>query len=297
MSKKENAIGNWTPRSKAAVLRRERLERQREILQEHIAHGKKEIAELEKDRERCAERVANGENIYYALDNCLDELRTKKEKLDVWYDQLDRVEKQIESCNPTAEEAAERKKNQNTLAVFAEERLATDGKIHEQLAQLSDLLQRRREVSGQMAEKAKVLEMEIEFYLDQDRFDALLDSLPTNLLALSEKWVEWLFGRERGEVSAVARERVEQREKLAHTGIHEPGDLLELSQAEFDELHRTDRFKRTNASHLEWKYIPPSVFSREEYEAAVAEAEEKGMTLQDVVWCQNLPGIEEAGDH
>ncbi len=187
MSKKENANGNWTLRSKAAVLREQELERQREALQESITRAKEEIAESQKNLDIHAEQViAKKGSDSTTLDHCLAELRAKDQKLDVWYKQLKRVTKQIESCKPTAEEAAERKKNQDTMAASSEERLKIDRQIHEQLGQLSALLQRRREVSSRMVGNAQALEMENELDLDQYRFDALLDSLPKNVLALSE---------------------------------------------------------------------------------------------------------------
>ncbi len=288
MPKKKNASsGEWTPRSKATVLQQEELERQREELQSRIARQKEEIADLQQSRDIYAKQTLTNEgSSFVSLNRCLADLRAAEEKLDVWYDQLDRVEKQIESCEPTAEEAAEREKNQNALAVLAEERVATDQQIHKQLGQLSSLLEKRREVSRSMAEKAQALKMEIQLDLDQDRFDALLNSLPTNVLAPSETWLDWFLGRQGGEVRAVPRERVERRETLAHTGIYNLGDVFELSQAEFDELSRRDL--PANEPYAPWKCQPPRVFSIEEYESARAEAEEKGRSLEEVVILQDL---------
>jgi len=284
MVKKENG-NKWTSRPKATVLRQEELERQREELLRRIAGQKKEIADLEQKRERYAEDTLR-HNAWASpmLDRCLEELRNTEERVEVWEGQLERVEKQIERCEPTREEAAEQEKNQNDLAALAEERFATDQQIHKQLGQLSSLLEKRRGASRGMAGKAQALGAEID--LDQDRFDALLSSLPTNVLVQSESWLDWLFGRQKAEVRAVARERLERRETLVHTGIYNLGDAIELSQAEFDRLHRTDRPAQDNDAP--WRCQPPSVFSLEEYESARAEAEENGVPLEEILVLQDV---------
>ncbi len=305
MPKKESASsGKWTPRSKATVLQQEELERQREELQRRITREKEKVADLQKKREQYAERtLTQGGWASELLDRCLADLRAAEDKLDVWYEQLERVEKQIKSCEPTAAEAAEREKNQNALAALAEERLAADQQIHEQLGQLASLLQKRRGLTGSMHEKARALEMGVDevvvtrvsyLDLDQDRFDALLNSLPTNVQALSEAWVDWFLGRQGGEVRAVARERVERRENLAHTGIYNLGEVVELSQTEFDELHRTDR--PANDPHAPWRFQPPSVFSIEECEAARARAKEKGVPLEELLVLQDVRKFHEDKD-
>lgn len=295
MVKKENG-NKWAPRSKATVLQQEELERERQKVQSLITRQNEKVAGLQQERDAYARQTLTGTGFASErLDHCLEELRNTEERLDVWHEQLERVEKQLESCEPTAEEAAEREKNQNALAALAEERLAADQQIHEQLGQLRSLLGKRRELTGGMQEKARTLEMGVDevlicgpsrFDVDQDRFDALLNSLAANVLARSETWVDWLFGRQGGEVRAVARERLERRETLTHTGIYNLGEGVELSQAEYDQLHRTDRPAKDN--NAPWRCQPPSVFSVEEYERACAEAGKKGVPLEEIVIFQDV---------
>ncbi len=278
MTQKENL--KWPERSQASILRQDDIEEERRELQGEIKRFKEKVVTLEARRKSCGKKP----HLVDMLQITVTDLRTAREMLEVKEELLRETEEEILSYTPTPEAAAQREEKQKALAALAEERAGMDRQVSEALGQLRNLLKRRRAFTERMAVHAKNLEMDID--LDQARFDNLNSYLPATLLAQSETWVDWFLGRQTGKVRAVCRGRVERRESLAHNGIYNLGDVVELSQAQFDQLHRKDR--PAGKQYAPWECKPPSVFSLEEHKDARAEAEKKNISLEEVVACQDI---------
>lgn len=278
MTQKENR--KWPERSQASILRQDDIEVERREFQGAIKSLKEKVVTLEATRKNYGKKA----RLLGMLQTTVADLRTAREILEVKEELLRETEEQILSFAPTPEAAAQREEKQKALAVLAEERAGMDRQVSEAFGQLSNLLKKRRAFTEQMADHAKNLEMDID--LDQARFDTLLNSLPATLLAQSESWVDWFLGRKAGRVRAVCRGRLVRVESLAHNGIYNLGEVVELSQAKFDELHRKDR--PAGKQYARWECKPPNVFSLEEYKSARAEAEKKNVPLEEVVACQDI---------
>jgi hypothetical protein len=278
MTQKENR--KWPERSQASILRQDDIEENRRELQGEIKRFKEKVVTLEARRKSCGKKP----HLVDMLQITVADLRTARDMLEVKEELLRETEEEILSYTPTPEAAAQREEKQKALAALAEERAGMDRQVSEALGQLRNLLKKRRAFTEQMADHANNLEMDID--LDQVRFENLISHLPETLLAQSESWVDWFLGRKTGRVRAVCRGRVERRESLAHNGIYNLGDVVELSQAQFDQLHRKDR--PAGKQYALWECKPPSVFSLEEHKNALAEAEEQNIPLEEVVACQDI---------
>jgi hypothetical protein len=192
------------------------------------------------------------------------------------------IQLQIGQALPTAAQAQTRVSQQQEFTKLADARLELDRKIDKVFAGLRTIIGGRKELSAQMAKCASDLDLTF----PDDGLDAglgeLLGLLPQDVSGTSRTFCDWFLGR--GEESTpyvVIDESLEVRETLLDFGIYHFGERILLRPEEAAPLLRTDRAVKER--RYPYQCLAPSLLSVEDYEAAVAAAKRKGISLQEVL--------------
>lgn len=287
---KQEQTKEWSPRSQRNLLERNELQLQLADRNSLIGATERKIAELETMRAGQLKRSLGGDTFAdVALSRTLEELEEKKRLLAAYQEQRAYIEAQLRELDeptPAAQDA--RLDQQARLAAMARERLEKDQEIDEAVNALRSLLQERGRLTAQMAEGASSIELDFSSPDDQ-RFEALLASLPEAVVRQSQAWAAWFIGERADEKPYIVRDDcLVVPETLAHHGVYFFGETLRLTGEEAAELSRTDRPAATRKEP--WRCLPPSITTPEAYAAALAAAEEAGISVNGLYFREDSQG-------
>ena len=272
-------------RSQASILQEKHLQISLKKVETAITRTQERIEELEIDIARVTKDVLNDGRVYLQrkLDEEIAELTTQRGRIDPYNHERARIQAEIEGLFPSPAQVQARAEQQGQFAKLENERLGKDRRADQLLAELRQILRERNELTTEMAKSAELFDLTVSGdALDASRFEQLLASLPEELLASSERWHAWFFGKPKDVKSyVVCEEHLEVRETLAHHGIYRFGELIQLPEKEAREFLRRDRPDPERPG--QWNYLSPSIMTVEAYEAAAAEAKEKGSSVTSMM--------------
>jgi hypothetical protein len=231
---------SWSIRSQQSWVKQHELEEKLTKCRSLISSCERDIAEAKKGSERQVGQVVGGSGpATVILGEHLAELEDKKRKLAAYKEHAVSLQRETHALtHPRPSLLAHRRKQQTLLAGLAAERLVKDRLAERALRSLRSLLEERARLSATMQEVARTIEFTGEpDGFDEQRFDALLNSLPNGLAAESEKWISWFLGEEPTEESyTVTQEVLLFPETLASAHFYRYGDRLELTEAQAGKL-------------------------------------------------------------
>lgn len=168
------------------------------------------------------------------------EIARRRETVKIMEDERRALLEKIDSIvNPYGQAAAERKRQQESLAAIAAKRLEHDAKIAATVQRLVIDLRARAAMTAQMAEIGAGIGFTFQSDgLDQGRFDALEKALPPDIVERGKAWLAWFLGKPRGERKQyVVREKeFTLPETLCSPNAYRQGDTIGLSAEEYSGL-------------------------------------------------------------
>jgi hypothetical protein len=216
------------------MLRQLELEAAQEKCRKQITFCERRISEGKKTSETQAATAADGSYaIQRALSHTLADVADRERELAAYRLREKSLQSQIDAlAHPTAAQAAQRAKHQAALAALAVERWTKDAAVDSVMQKLRKLLEERAELTRKMAEIAALFDFAATADFDAGRFVALGDSLPIDLLAQSQSWLNDFFGQSSDKVSCtVGGAGAVLPETLSDSGIYRPGESVFLSKA------------------------------------------------------------------
>lgn len=236
--KSQEAETRGSLRSQASLIKEHRLKQQSETQQRMIGYAEKGIAELESECSDLAHSCAVQGPVWRSrLNDRLTKLDGDKRVLAAHKKHLKALESQIAELQPTSAQREERTKNQSRFASLVRARLATDNLLAEAVDRLFSLLQQRQDLTLQMLECARLIDLRVgEDKLDSGRFDELASALPSALLKQSREWVARFLGEPRETATYTAIEETTLVETLANANFFILGQSMQLTAAEAAEV-------------------------------------------------------------
>jgi hypothetical protein len=189
---------------------------------------------------RQTEQVSAGHGISHAiLESYIEDVAKAEKMVAAFKTQVADLEAKIQALMPDAAKAAERAEGQRILWIRVLARLELDRRLDAALEIVRHVLEERRAITSNMREAATALEFDGTVNLDDQRFDALLRSLPSDMARESAKWVTWFLGREPDRTPCTIHwHEVALPETLACHNAFQPGDCPMLTKAEEAEVSR-----------------------------------------------------------
>lgn len=184
----------------------------------------------------------------------LNDITSDEGKCRAARERIKALEKDAAEIAETARQAeGERQEKSGEIAQLATERLKKDESINLALDGLAALLRERDELSRQIWDRAKVIELSADLDLNRNRdLEAAISDRP---LVACHAWLERFLGRnETGKRYAVKDKVLIVDETLAHSGVYFEGDTVTLSNNEAAGL--TDTFEPAPCDHKESIRIP-----------------------------------------
>jgi len=212
--------------------------------QARISLCQKAITEGEEKAARLTSAAANGRVFYFQnLPESLNELEGRRKELAAFEAHSADLRSQIASLRPTASQAEERAKHQRSLAKLARQRLHGDREISSVVEKLRALLNARHQLTDEMIEVAGKIDFSFKAgALDESRFDGLLEALADDVVAGSEQWTSWFFGREKGKKPyTVGKELFVLPETLASANVFRYNARVRLTADQAAQLEEPTR--------------------------------------------------------
>jgi hypothetical protein len=297
MSQADQAGAGYSARSQRVELKKKDLHISLKKIDTFIASAEQKISELQPEVERLTRRVVfeESQESHPALDEMISRVATKRSFIECCKREHISIEAQIAALIPTEAEKEARLAEQKRFIRLANVRIERTRAISEILRELQKRLRERRELTAGLRKSAALLDLAtFNDALDAERFDALSSFLPENLMAESEQAHARLLGKQSEGVESyiVCEDFLTLRETLAHSGVYHRGETVLLSAAEAGELLRQDRPDPQNPGP--WNFLPPSVMTLEDYDAAVTAAKEKGCDWETIIILQKREHEEQA---
>jgi len=198
------------------------------------------VARLKETVARLTDSMVKGAPVFPAnLGDVAREMEDEQRKLKVLKAHTAEVRSQIKSLTqPSRSQAAARRKQQIALGSLASKRLEADRTMDLMIDNLRRLLEVRKGLSAKMHAAAAAIDLKgASDFLDESRFDRLLDALPSDMAATSERWAERFAGVQRGKKRyIVLSARLTLEENLADARCYVRGDSVKLCEEEAAEL-------------------------------------------------------------
>ncbi len=289
MSGSTQTTAQYSARSQRSMLDEERLRGELAEIGKLVQYTERKKAEAEQLKARYLKLAAEGGRSGHdslTLARGLQELEDARRVLAAYDEQRKAIEARIAGLALSPAQVVERRERQNYVAQLTDERHKKDQHIDGALKAVRRLLQERRELSAKIQKSADAAEITPGADgLDAQRFDELLAALPEDLLTESNRWAGWFLGTQSAKPYVVRDRLLVLPETLASHGVYCFGERVELSDEQARELLREDRPARTNVAP--WRCAPPSIMTVEAWDAAVALAKGRGVTVEDVLFWED----------
>lgn len=220
------------------MVREWQLEKEVAVCQQQIAMYERDLGKSEEDKTRQIRQIASGHGYAHAiLKGVMAEIQNAERMISSFKERVAVLQTEIKTLRePTCEEKTARADRQGILAGLAAERLLKDEGAECALQYLRRILWERSTLTLRMKELAREIDLQVGNF-DDDRFDAVLRSLPDDLLGESREWVSWFLAeqtdRHPGEVQGG---EFLLPECLANNGAVRSGDCPVLSTEEWSKL-------------------------------------------------------------
>jgi hypothetical protein len=224
--------------------------------------------------------------------NYLDEqargLAGLREQLQAQQNKLAEIERAIGELRPSAEDKEERAVIARKFRDIAGKRLDVDWRIGCAVKQVRELLEERAEQTTELTKLAEGLDLALaDDGLDASRFEKLRSVLPQEVFSTSEHWHGRILGKPLDATEFVVRlPYLVMRETVAHCGVYRFGERVALSKEEAEDLLCEDYFVGSHAAP--WRCLAPSVMSVADFQAAEAEAQRRGISVEDVCFWRDV---------
>jgi hypothetical protein len=175
----------------------------------------------------------------FNLSRNLAQLEDRKAQLAAYKKHSASLQSKIDAlAHPAPLQVAEREQEQSRLADLARKHLENDRLADAALQDLRQLLEKRAGLTASMVLTASAVELTIgEDALDEGRFKSLLDLLPAELAATSERWVDWILGTEGNKQCYVVRAKtLVLPETVASNHLYRTGDRIDLTEEQTRKL-------------------------------------------------------------
>jgi hypothetical protein len=185
-------------------------------------------------------QVAAGYGASHAiLRGYVKEVGEAEQMITAFKSQVADLEAKIQALMPNAEKAAERAEGQRILWIRVLARLELDRRLDAALEVVRHVLEERAAITSNMREAAIALDFAREVRLDDDRFEALLRTLPSDMARESAKWVAWFTGRDGDRTPCTIQGgQAVLPETLASHNAFQSGDCPMLTKAEEAQINR-----------------------------------------------------------
>lgn len=226
-----------SPRSQRSLKQQFGLEDEIGKLGNLIGQEEKRVREGEVNRTRQLGLVTGGQYIYQRnLSATLLEVEDAKRKISAYQQRISVLESEIKGLQPSASQAAERRRKQTQLARLATLREQQDAAIDSAIEGLRELLEARGARTRAMLELANEIDFEVTDSFDSERFERLLASLPGPMRPDSERWRVWFLGREPDRRPVEITHAIQTfPETLVAAGYYRRGDQALLTKKQQDE--------------------------------------------------------------
>jgi hypothetical protein len=229
-------------RSQRSIKEQWRLEFQLKTCKANIGLQEGNLAKAQAGVKRQTEQLSQGNGAAHSiLESYIQDVAKAELTISSFKAQAVSFQSQLDALMPDAVKAAERAEGQNILVGQVLGRLELDRRLDAALETVLQILEYRKKMTSEMREDAVSLEFDCNVNLDDQRFDALLRTLPQGMAQESEKWVAWFLGREGGRTPChLSYCPVVLPETLASCNAFKPGDRPNLTKGEEAEIRRIE---------------------------------------------------------
>lgn len=230
----------WAARSQASFLREWDLRASLDKCTGLLRYNQRALESAQQETERRTKAAVLGSDAAAGmLPQSIGEAEDRKSRIAIFEAQRANVQAQIDTLvNVSPSEAKQRAEQQSALAQLAIARLELDRSLALTVESLRMLLAKRLELTGKMYGLGRTIDFTWAFDgIDKDRFQALENALPDNLLGQSEKWVGWFLGEgQETESYTILDETLTLAETLANANVFRRGERIELTAEQLQEV-------------------------------------------------------------
>jgi hypothetical protein len=236
----------FSVRSQASYRQEDALKKSLSGLQERIRHSEQQVRIEQAHIEHLTDTVVNeGESwASQLIPQHAEKVRGEEAKIVALSPPRDRIQAEIEALtNPSPEERQVRAEHQKAVAALALERLEIDRALAKICLTLRGILEKREEMTRRMGGILGKVEF-APIDLDESRFDKMQKSLPENLAAASEEWVDSFLGENqsgRTEPYVVKEDVLYIEETLANAGVFRRGEQVALTAKQLVEIRSKEQ--------------------------------------------------------
>ncbi len=244
----------FSPRSQGSYRREAVLRKQLQAVQEIIARCKRVADNEQAHIDELSRNSLTGESWAGALiPKSLAKIQEQKGQIAVFEPQGAKIRAQIDALlKPSPAGARERAENQRALAELVLERLESDRRLANFLQTARALLEKRAGMTNRIWELGQKIDLQLDARGVDERLLSTLETVVRcDLEAQSEKWADWLFGRnQKTEPYVVRDDRIVFAETLARANVYERGDRVDLTAEEVEEIRAMEETRRGNVTEV-----------------------------------------------
>lgn len=228
-------------RSQASIKVQWRLESDLKTAKAQAGLWERKLKEAQEGVTRQTAQVSAGQGRSHSiLESYVQDVSKAEQMVAAFKSQLASLQAQIDALVPDAAKAAERADRQRSLRIRVLVRLELDRKLDAALETVRRILEERKAVTSNMHEAVVALDFDRDVKLDDERFEALQRTLPSDIARESQKWVAWFLGQEEGRMPCtICGGQAVLPETLASHNAFRSGDRVKLTKGEEVEIKRT----------------------------------------------------------
>lgn len=227
-------------RSQKSIKAQWRLESDLKTAKAQLSLWTRNLAKAKEGVVRQTQQVSAGRGASHSvLESYVQDVGKAEQMIAAFKSQVANLQSQIDALMPDAAKAAERAEQQNILAGRLLARLELDRKLDAALETVRGILEYRKQMTSEMREAAIALDFNREVGLDDQRFETLLRTLPSDMARESQKWGIWFLGQEDDRTPCTIHGgQAVLPETLASHNAFCSGDCVNLTKAEEKEIER-----------------------------------------------------------